>query len=184
MRRWRWGEGREIRLTGGASPAADAHWRRGRAAAKLRGMTDAPNQTIAAFGHPATLIKDYGSWMVLLRPAQPSLGSLVLAATEPALALSALSADAFAVLPRAIRDIEATLGRAFGYDKINYLMLMMVDLNVHYHVIPRYAAARSFNGAENADSGWPGPPALGDGITLETGGMMAMAEHLKAHWPG
>jgi len=83
----------------------------------------------------------------------------------------------------AIKDIEAALKAAFDYDKINYLMLMMVDPNVHYHVIPRYAAARSFNGAENADSGWPGPPALGDGITLDTGGMMAMAEHLKAHWP-
>lgn len=146
-------------------------------------MTDAPNQTIAAFGHPATLIKDYGSWMVLLRPAQPSLGSLVLAATEPALALSALSADAFAVLPRAIRDIEATLGRAFGYDKINYLMLMMVDPHVHYHVIPRYAAPQSFGGQTFVDAGWPKVPNLGAATVLDAGGVAALTAHLKSLWP-
>jgi diadenosine tetraphosphate (Ap4A) HIT family hydrolase len=146
--------------------------------------SNAANKTIAAFGWPTSLVKDYGPWVVLVRPAQPTWGSLVLACTEDAEAFSDISAEAFAALPKAIKDIETALKAAFDYDKINYLMLMMVDPNVHYHVVPRYAAARSFNGAENADSGWPGPPALGDGITLDTGGMMAMAEHLKAHWPG
>ena len=70
-------------------------------------MTDAPNQTIAAFGYPATVIRDYGSWVVLLRPAQPTLGSLVLASTELATAFSDLSDDAFATLPKAVKDIIA-----------------------------------------------------------------------------
>src|SRR5690606_24257005 len=38
------------------------------------------NATIAKFGHPATLIAEYAHWVVLLRPAQPTLGALVLAA--------------------------------------------------------------------------------------------------------
>jgi diadenosine tetraphosphate (Ap4A) HIT family hydrolase len=144
--------------------------------------SEAANKTIAAFGWPVSLVKDYGPWVVLVRPAQPTWGSLVLACTEDAAAFSDISTEAFAALPQAIKEIERALKVAFNYDKINYLMLMMMDPNVHYHVIPRYAAARSFNGAENADSGWPGPPALSDAIILDTGEVLAMAEHLKAHW--
>ena len=39
-------------------------------------------------------------------------------------------------------------------------MLMMVDRDVHFHVIPRYAEARQFNGLEFIDFGWPGAPDL------------------------
>lgn len=146
-------------------------------------MTDAPNQTVAAFGWPGSLIKDYGEWVVLVRPAQPTAGSLVLASTEPARAFSDLSDAAFAKLPTAIRDIETALGQAFAYDKINYLMLMMVDPEVHYHVIPRYAEPRSFGGVEFVDTGWPKPPNLGDAHGLDADGIAALAAHLKAHWP-
>lgn len=147
-------------------------------------MTDAPNQTVAAFGWPQSLVKDYGSWVVLVRPAQPTLGSLVLASTEPARAYSELSDSAFAVQAQAIRDIEATLKNAFAYDKINYLMLMMVDPEVHYHVIPRYAASRRFGDREFADTGWPKAPNLGDAQSLDAGEIAALADHLKSVWPG
>ena len=42
------------------------------------------------------------------------------------------------------RHIEGVLGRTFNYDRINYLMLMMVDPDVHFHVIPRYETQRTF----------------------------------------
>ena len=45
-------------------------------------------------------------------------------------------------------------------------MLMMVDPNVHFHVIPRYSEPRSWNGIEFPDAGWPGPPQLGGAIQL------------------
>ena len=48
------------------------------------------NETILRFGHPATLVAEYRHWLVLLRPARPPLGSLVLAARSEATALSAL----------------------------------------------------------------------------------------------
>ncbi len=38
------------------------------------------NETIQRFGYPATLVAEYEHWLVLLRPAQATLGSLVLAA--------------------------------------------------------------------------------------------------------
>lgn len=146
-------------------------------------MTDAPNRTVAAFGWPDSLVKDYGSWVALVRPAQPTLGSLVLASTEPAQAFSDLSDAAFAQLPHAVRGVETALRAAFDYDKINYLMLMMVDPEVHYHVIPRYAAPRSFGGREFVDTGWPKTPNLGDATALEAADIRALASHLKTHWP-
>ncbi len=90
---------------------------------------------------------------------------------------------AFQVLPKAIRDIEAALSKAFAYDKINYLMLMMVDPEVHYHVIPRYAEPRDFGGKTFADTGWPKTPNLGDATALDAAGIQALAAHLKSLWP-
>lgn len=146
-------------------------------------MTDAPNQTIAAFGWPASLVHDYGEWMVLVRPAQPTAGALVLASSEAATAFSDLSDAAFQKLPKAVRDIETALGATFDYDKINYLMLMMVDPNVHYHVIPRYAQPRSLGDVEVKDAGWPGPPALGEAHALDDAGVAALVARLRANWP-
>ena len=48
------------------------------------------NDTIRRFGYPATLIAEYPHWLVMLRPEQPTLGSLVLAAKSDATAFSAL----------------------------------------------------------------------------------------------
>src|SRR3546814_9645906 len=48
------------------------------------------NETITKFGHPATLIAEYEHWVVLLRPAQPTLGALILAAKSDATAFGDL----------------------------------------------------------------------------------------------
>ena len=53
------------------------------------------------------------------------------------------------------------------YEKINYLMLMMVDPNVHFHVIPRYEGGREWQGREFVDVGWPKVPDLGHAVALE-----------------
>ncbi|MBA4090520.1 MAG: HIT family protein [Sphingobium sp.] len=122
------------------------------------------NATIAKFGWPATLIAEFDHWVVLLRPTQPTLGSLVLAAKSDATAFGDLPAEAHAELKTATATIEAALTRAVGYAKINYLMLMMVDPHVHFHVIPRYEGTRSGGGLTVADAGWPGQPDLGAAV--------------------
>ncbi|MDT8281400.1 MAG: HIT family protein, partial [Gammaproteobacteria bacterium] len=66
---------------------------------------------------------------------------------------------AHAELARITRDIETAVSR-FGNQKINYLMLMMVDPHVHFHVIPRYAASVVFDDITFTDPGWPGLPDL------------------------
>ncbi len=53
------------------------------------------------------------------------------------------------------------------FDRINYLMLMMVDPHVHFHVFPRYEVSRTFEGLELPDRGWPGPPDLGSALRLD-----------------
>lgn len=141
------------------------------------------NATIEKFGFPATLIRDYEHWVVLLRPAQPTLGSLVLAAKSDATAFGALPPAAHAELAKITADIEAALTGAVGYERINYLMLMMVDPHVHFHVLPRYQGDRSHGGIDVTDAGWPGPPALGQAVTLDDAQREALRVWLIGHWP-
>ena len=125
------------------------------------------NPTILKFGHPATLVREYQHWVVLLRPAQVTLGSLVLAAKSPATAYGQLPASAFAEQAVVVGDIERALTAFCGFERINYLMLMMVDPHVHFHVIPRYEGKREWNGVQFGDAGWPGPPDLKAAVTLD-----------------
>ena len=141
------------------------------------------NETIRKFGYPATLIRDYSHWVVLLRPAQPTLGSLVLAAKSSATAFADLEAAAFAELGSVIGAIESALKAAVSYERINYLMLMMVDPNVHFHVIPRYEGRRAVGGISIPDSSWPKPPVLGEAKALAEGEIDELARWLKGLWP-
>lgn len=141
------------------------------------------NETIRKFGFPETLIRDYAHWVVLLRPAQPTLGSLVLAAKSDATAFGALAPEAFAELARVTADIEAALSGAVTYERINYLMLMMVDPHVHFHVIPRYEGEREAEGIRIADAGWPKPPALGEARSLSGAEIETLSSWLTRSWP-
>lgn len=140
------------------------------------------NDTITKFGHPATLIAEYDHWVVLLRPAQPTLGALILAAKSDATAFGALPAEAHAELKTATAAIEAALTQAVGYTKINYLMLMMVDPHVHFHVLPRYAGERSGAGLAIADAGWPAQPDLGQAVKLDDTQIAALTGWLKPYF--
>lgn len=125
------------------------------------------NGTMEKFGYPATLVAEFDHWAVLARPAQPTLGSLVLAAKSEATAFGDLTAEAHADLKIVTAAIESALGKAVSYARINYLMLMMVDPHVHFHVIPRYEGTREWKGREFVDCGWPKVPDLGHAVSLE-----------------
>jgi diadenosine tetraphosphate (Ap4A) HIT family hydrolase len=139
------------------------------------------NATIEKFGYPATLVREYDHWVVLLRPAQVTLGSLVLAAKSDATAYGALPPAAFAEQAAAIGDIEQGLAAFCRYDRINYLMLMMVDPHVHFHVIPRYSGSRDWGGMAFADAGWPGPPDLKSAIALSDQQISVLRDELATH---
>jgi diadenosine tetraphosphate (Ap4A) HIT family hydrolase len=138
------------------------------------------NATLRKFGYPAGLVREYRHWAVLLRPAQVTLGALVLAALSEATAFSALPAAAFSELHRVTQDIELGLAQFKPYDRINYLMLMMVDPHVHFHVLPRYAVSPHFDGMTFTDAGWPGPPDLKHTVALSDAQFTSLRDGLRA----
>ena len=95
-------------------------------------------------------------WIWSLRPVQATIGSGVLSLKRECPVLSELNQEEFSDLIDIIKVIERTLKKTFNYDIMNYLMLMMVDKQVHYHVIPRYERTIDFAGTAWKDSGWPG----------------------------
>jgi diadenosine tetraphosphate (Ap4A) HIT family hydrolase len=136
------------------------------------------------FGYPDTLICDYAHWAVLLRPQQATLGALVLVCKDAARAFGDISAGAFGELQQVIGDTETALRAFRPYQKINYLMLMMVDPDVHFHVLPRYAETQSFGGVSYADRGWPAAPDLAGGVQPDAAARAALVAAIKAAWPG
>lgn len=135
------------------------------------------NATLEKFGYPQRLILETDHWALLLRPAQVTIGSLVLISKSGATAFPDLSPEAFADLRQVCHSLESALKGAFACDKINYLMLMMMDPHVHFHVLPRYREPVTLGGLAFEDRAWPGPPDLGQ--TLPVGDDMA-AEILTA----
>jgi len=137
------------------------------------------NDTIKAFGYPETLIADLDHWVILLRPKQVTLGSLVLAAADPATTFASLAPETHAALGGAIKQAEALLRDELRCDKVNYLMLMMVDPHVHFHVLPRYGQAPSFGGRGHPDMAWPGPPVLSNNLELPAAEFTQLRDRLR-----
>lgn len=138
------------------------------------------NETIRKFGYPATLVADHDHWVVLLRPAQPTLGSLVLAAKSDVTAFGDLPAQAHAELKVVTSAIETALRGFVDYAKLNYLMLMMVDPHVHFHVIPRYEGSREWQGKQFPDAGWPKVPDLSAAVALSEDDIADLVRQLQA----
>ena len=140
------------------------------------------NATARRFGYPQTKVAETEYWLVLVRPQQPTYGALVLVCKEEATAFSQLSAPAFADMKLVVDGIEALLGHTVAYERINYLMLMMVDLDVHFHVLPRYEGEREYGGRCFPDAGWPGMPALASHVALGEEEAAALAAEFSARW--
>ena len=138
------------------------------------------NATMRKFGFPDTVVRRFEHWTVLLRPAQVTLGSLVLAANSEAEAFSDLPAQAFAELAIVVPAIEKALKALCAYERINYLMLMMVDRHVHFHAIPRYSNPRTWQDLAFPDAGWPATPDLKIAVNLDAKSVESLTGELKA----
>jgi len=126
-----------------------------------------PNSTLNKFNYPDSLIKTYQHWHLLLRPNQTTLGALVLVCKEKTTQYSGISDEAAAEQKQIISEVESVLKTRFNYSKINYLMLMMVDPAVHFHIIPRYEFPVEFCDKEFIDKSWPGVPDLTHDLALD-----------------
>lgn len=135
---------------------------------KRTNMKATPSWFATKFKLDELLIKRYEFWTWSLRPAQCTLGASVLSLNREAEAWGAVTPDENQELSIVIAEIETRLSTAFAYDKINYLMLMMVDPHVHFHIIPRYCQSKSLLSEEWKDPNWPKPPDLGIGSSDST----------------
>jgi len=140
------------------------------------------NDTMRKFGYPDSTVKEFQNWIILLRPHQLTLGSMVLVCKEPATTFSAVSTEAFTELQQVTKEVERGLQGAFTYDKINYLMLMMVDPHVHFHVVPRYSQERTFEGQKFYDYAWPGPPDFSRGNQTKEETNQTILAYLKSFY--
>ena len=140
------------------------------------------NSTIEKFGHPHTKVREFQHWIILLRPAQVTLGSLVLAAKSDATAFGDLPAEAFTELAQVTAALEARLASFVHFDRINYLMLMMIDPHVHFHVIPRYSGPREWRGVQFPDAGWPAVPDLKVAVQLSSEQISTLTNEIETYF--
>jgi len=127
------------------------------------------------------LVGETPAWSWSVRPAQPTLGAGILSLNRHADCFALVRADEMAELADLVGVVERSLRAAFAYDIVNYLMLMMVDRQVHFHVIPRYAKARRFAGLDWLDNGWPSFPAIGEAQHADHPGIAgAICQALRA----
>ncbi len=144
--------------------------------------SDWVNETILKFGYPETLVAETDYWLILLRPRQATLGALILAHKGLATSWAEIEAGAFQELKKITSDLENALAKAVDYKKLNYLMLMMVDPHVHFHVLPRYDCDQRFGDTVFPDSGWPGPPDLGYAPDLDPDSFERLRQLIRDHW--
>ncbi len=145
-------------------------------------MTDNYKAFSKKFRISELLVCETEYWKWSLRPVQVTIGSGVLSLKRPAEHFSDITEIESADLSNMIKIIEDTLSRVFGYLRINYLMLMMVDYQVHFHVIPRYSVPVSFEGKEWADEYYPKPvPVSGTPSSDEE--LFSVLDAIKASLP-
>ena len=102
------------------------------------------NPTIDKFGYPATLVREYQHWLVLVRPAQVTLGSLVLAAKSDA---------------TAYRDLPPPLKELIDWDQ------QRLDVEVKYETVAAHFAPHRLRPSEPEGEGLVRP--LGGPLELD-----------------
>lgn len=140
------------------------------------------NETILQFDYPNSLIYEYDHWVVLMRPQQVTVGSLILACKGEYQSLAEIPGNVYSELTTITSDIEKTLSKIFDYDRINYLLLMMRDKYVHFHVIPRYSEAREVDGMRFEDKMWPMPPDITRPLVISDEEMEKLRKLIKNEW--
>lgn len=133
----------------------------------LRAMTSTLSEFNAKFQVKELEIAQSEHWIWSARPVHSTLGAGILSLKRFCESMSEATPEEIADLAAITRIIEDRLGSVFGPDKMNYLMLMMVDAHLHFHVFPRYSSSIQFGGRDWSDDGWPALPNISANADLD-----------------
>jgi|APSaa5957512535_1039671.scaffolds.fasta_scaffold374422_1 diadenosine tetraphosphate (Ap4A) HIT family hydrolase len=127
------------------------------------------NKTISHYVTEKNVIKNYGHWVLALRPSQLTCYSLMLFADSDAELFSELDTNSLNDLGNIFSDIELCIKLISQPIKFNYHSLMLVDPHVHFHIFPRFED-------QDLDSYWPNIVDLHGKVIVSE---IAMADRLK-----
>lgn len=116
----------------------------------------------AKFKPDELTLKEFDSWIILLRQKQITLGSSIIILKREVGSLGDISPDEMSQLPEAISWYEKKCTRLFGAEKFNYYAAMMKDNFVHFHGFPRYSNPVTVCDIKWVDEFWPKPISLID----------------------
>jgi diadenosine tetraphosphate (Ap4A) HIT family hydrolase len=105
-------------------------------------------------------VASVGTWRISVRPAQVTLGSMIVSLAADVSSLATMNEAEAADLGRALSLTDRLARSAFGAVRTNALCLMMQDPIVHFHILPRYPEAQYAFGQNWIDREWPRPPQL------------------------
>lgn len=140
-------------------------------------LPDTP--TIQALFSQERFLFETKHWFVVFRSKQVTIGATVLIAKSDATSFGGLMTEDFIDLQITIAKLEGMYRRALKPDKINYLALMMVDPNPHFHVLPRYAAPRTLQDRAFMDNAWPKPTNMAEVTVLTPAEQTELVNQLR-----
>ncbi len=124
------------------------------------------------------LVREFDSWLVVVRSKQVTLGDVVFLLKRATPSLAQVTPAEAAELPRVAAWFEKTTQELFGAERFNYLAAMMKDPYVHLHVFPRYGFSQKRYRLSWADESWPKAIELRDVDTPEPV-LLALRDELR-----
>jgi diadenosine tetraphosphate (Ap4A) HIT family hydrolase len=122
---------------------------------RFRGALKMKCCSVERFTRDENKIAETEHWALYVRDPQVTLGSCVVALKRHCPTLGEMTTEETADFAKMTKLTESALRKAFGFEQINWLALMMVDHHVHFHVIPRYSEQKEFAGITWIDQDWP-----------------------------
>src|SRR5438105_365076 len=122
-------------------------------------------------------------WRLVLNTNQNFLGKCMWVLRRHVEPVPAVTSAEWLELHALLGRTKQMLDRTFHPDHYNYAFMQNQDRHVHMHIVPRYAASRTFDGIEFGDPDWPGHyTALNPPKRLEAVAFERLTKHLRGSW--
>lgn len=103
-----------------------------------------------------TVIAEDAYWTMRVNDNQATLGRVFFALKRPETDALNLTADEQTALWNGLTRAKSALTTLFAPDHFNYMALMNLTPQVHWHIFPRYQSPREFAGQTFTDDEWGG----------------------------